>query len=317
MSSLKKVSAIICTYNRYDLLAKSIESLVSQSIPSSEYEIIVVDNTPNARLEEGKSYFERYSKVPNLTYLFENTPGLSNARNVGIKESSSEIIAFLDDDAIASERWLEEIIHSFASFEKVGVVGGKISPIWELERPAWLDDTLKGYVSVVDWGGRLRIASEDEWFAGANIAFKKSLLQECGGFSTSLGRVGSGNVLLSNEEIQVLNYIKNSGYHSVYSPDACVKHLVEKARISRDWFRRRVSWQAASDFIMNSDMSEQRIQNELDNLKKYLSSLEPLSRNIQGLYQKTDDPGLFRWQLSAIYSMVILNLSGFKGLENE
>lgn len=314
---MKKISAVICTYKRYDLLKKAIESLISQSISPSEYEILIIDNTPNAKLGEGKIFYEKYNDIPNLRYLFEDIPGLSNARNVGIQESSSEIIAFLDDDAIASKNWLEEIVLGFRSFEKVGVVGGKIAPIWEQDRPSWLVDDLKGYVSVVDWGGRLRIASDEEWFAGANIAFKKSLLEECGGFSTSLGRVGAGNVLLSNEEIQVLNYIKENGYQAVYAPEASVDHLVEKSRISRDWFRRRVSWQAASDFIMDSNITDERISNELNNLRKYLSSLEPLSRNIQGLYLKTDDPGVFKWQLSAIYSMVILNLSGFKGLEDE
>ncbi len=175
---MKKISAVICTYKRYDLLKKAIESLISQSIPSSEYEILIIDNTPNAKFGEGKSSCEQYSDIPNLRYLFEDIPGLSNARNVGIRESSSEIIAFLDDDAIASKSWLEEIVLGFQSFEKVGVVGGKISPIWEQDRPSWLVDDLKGYVSVVDWGGRLRIASDEEWFAGANIAFKKSLLEE-------------------------------------------------------------------------------------------------------------------------------------------
>ncbi len=314
---MKKISAIICTYKRYDLLKKAIDSLIHQSIPLSEFEILVIDNTPNARSGKGKVFSDRYGEVSNLKYLFEDIPGLSNARNVGTRESTAEIIAFLDDDAIASEHWLEQIILGFQSFEKVGVVGGKISPLWELERPAWLDENLKGYVSIVDWGGRLRVASEDEWFAGANIAFKRSLLEECGGFSTSLGRVGAGNVLLSNEEIQVLNYVKKSGYQSVYAPEASVDHLVEKSRISRDWFRRRVSWQATSDFIMDSSISDERISSELDNLRKYLSSLDPLSRNIQGLYLKTDDPGVFKWQLSAIYSMMILNLSGFKGLEDE
>lgn len=187
--------------------------------------------------------------------------------------------------------------------------------MWEIERPTWLSDDLKGHVSVVDWGGELRVAEESEWFAGANISFRRDLLLASGGFSTTLGRIGNGNALMSNEEIEVLNYIKETGAKAVYAPEAAVDHLVEKKRLRRDWFRRRVAWQATSDFIMNSDVIEEGITDRLKNLKLYLASLSPLQRNIQGLYTPTNDSGEFIWQLSAIYDFTILTLAGFEGLE--
>ena len=52
------------------------------------------------------------------------------------------------------------------------------------------------------------------------------------------------------------------------------------------------------------------------NIKNYLLGLSPLNRNLQGLYLKTDDPGIFNWQLSAIYGLTVLNLSGYEGLED-
>src|ERR1700740_2121779 len=73
------LSAVICTYNRYDLLPEAIESLVKQNVPPSLFEIIVVDNSPD---QAGATCFaQHYTGLSNLTYLVEPKPGLSNARN--------------------------------------------------------------------------------------------------------------------------------------------------------------------------------------------------------------------------------------------
>jgi glycosyltransferase involved in cell wall biosynthesis len=311
------ITAVICTYNRYDLLPKAIDSLLTQTLDSSSYQILIVDNTPPKQRSEGESLALSYQSAANMAYLFEDTPGLSNARNVAAKAAQSDYILYLDDDAIADQALLENIINAFEQFDNVGVVGGKILPIWEIERPCWLGDDIVGNVSVVDWGGGTRVAGSGEWFAGANISFRLSALRESGGFSTTLGRVGAGNSLMSNEEIEVLEFLKNSGYNAVYAPDAKVDHLVERKRISRDWFRRRIAWQATSDFIMDADKIEPQLPQLISSVRDYLASLPPLSRNIQGLYYKTEDPSEFRWQLSALYSFTCLTLAGFSGLENE
>ena len=312
---MPEVSVVVCTYNRYEVLRKAIDSLTKQTLSPEKFEILIIDNTPNAEDEVGGDLAKELEVIGNLKYVFENTPGLSNARNVGYKLAKSQYISYLDDDAIAEPQWLEEVLNAFNSFEDVGVVGGRIAPIWEIPRPLWLGDELAGNVSVVDWGGELRVAKEDEWFAGANISFSKKVLEDAGGFSTNLGRKGGGQVLLSNEESEVLNFVKKSKYKEVYNPLASVDHLVEKKRLRREWFRRRAAWQAASDFLMDPVKAEENIDHALNNIKDFLCSLPPRYRNIQGFYYKLDDPGMFKWQLSAIYSNTILVLSGFDGLE--
>jgi len=154
--------------------------------------------------------------------------------------SKGEYIAFLDDDAIASVQWLEKILEAVDIFgPDVDVIGGKIDPIWEIERPRWLGDNLLGNVSVVNWGGESRVAKDEEWFAGAKITFKRSTLLAYGGFSTNLGRKGSGSILLSNEESALIEQIKAHNGVIVYQPEAWVDHLVEKKRLTRTWFRKR------------------------------------------------------------------------------
>jgi glycosyltransferase involved in cell wall biosynthesis len=74
------LSAIICTYDRYDLLPEAIESLRRQDVAAGEIEIIVVDNSPDQAASG--AFGQRYAEAPRLAYITEATPGLSNARSV-------------------------------------------------------------------------------------------------------------------------------------------------------------------------------------------------------------------------------------------
>lgn len=311
---MKKISAVICTYNRYDLLEKAIASLETQTLPTDDFEILVIDNSPDhERSLEEKT---RYDRIGNLRYVIEKKPGLSNARNVATQLAESEFVAFLDDDAIADRQWLEKILEAIENFgDEVDVVGGRIDPIWEAPRPSWLGDELLGNVSVVNWGGECRIADEKEWFAGANITFRVSALEEHGGFAVDLGRKGGGATLLSNEESEVIAKIRAAGRKLVYQPEARVDHLVEARRLQRSWFRRRASWQAVSDFLMDPEAQVQYLGSDWGNLIRYINSMQPKERNIRALQAETDDPGVFRWQLSAIYTLTRLSLAGFEGLK--
>ncbi len=312
---MKRISTVICTYNRYDVLDKAIKSLEVQTLSASDFEILIIDNSPDFKIS--KEVKKTYKHIKNLKYIIEKTPGLSNARNVATELAESDFVAFLDDDAIATPQWLEKILEAIEIFgDEVDVVGGRIDPIWEKPRPQWLGDELLGNVSVVNWGGSCRIANEEEWFAGANITFRVKVLQVHGGFATNLGRKGSGSILLSNEESDLIDKIRANGRKLVYQPDAAVDHLVEEKRLKRSWFRRRASWQAVSDFLMKPDEQVKYLNNDWENLIAYINSMPPQDRNIRAFQVPTDDPSVFHWQLSAIYTMTRLSLSGFDGLED-
>src|SRR5450432_4527207 len=108
------ITLCICSYDRYDLLPKAIESAAKQSLPQEQLDILVVDNSPDQ--ERARAFGKKFSAIPNLTYEVEETPGLSNARNRGARLSRAPIIAFMDDDAIASANWAEEILRAFERF---------------------------------------------------------------------------------------------------------------------------------------------------------------------------------------------------------
>jgi GT2 family glycosyltransferase/glycosyltransferase involved in cell wall biosynthesis len=300
------LSAIICTYNRYDLLPEAIESLIEQDVPPGSLEIIVVDNSPDQAA--AARFAQRYAGLSNLTYLAEPKPGLSNARNIGTAAALGRIVAFIDDDARACKSWARELLHAYVSFDgRAGIVGGLIVPRWVDEKPAWLGKPLLGYLSLVDLGHELRELSAGEWLAGCNISFDRASLIAAGGFSTRLGRMGSGSTLLSNEEMEVSERVRTTGKLAIYAPKAVVEHVIPPERLTQSWFRRRAAWQAVSDLLSEPELAPALADIALRRLSR---------RNDEGqLFGALQSAAALKRDMDLAYSLVIVALCG--GVEPE
>jgi glycosyltransferase involved in cell wall biosynthesis len=312
--SLARITAAICTYNRYDLLPKAVASLERQSLAKADYEILVIDNSPDHA--QSSEVAMGFRDVAGLTWIVEHTPGLSNARNVATRNAKSPIIAFMDDDAVAAPDWLEKLAAVFDRFgPQAEVVGGRVDPIWEVPQPKWLADSLLGNVSVVNWGGADRFAASGEWVAGTNIAFRTAALEKVGGFSVHFGRTRGGQALLSNDETDVIERMTAGGARLIYAPGAVVEHLVPAERLTQSWFRRRVAWQAVSDYLLDPQRLFEKAPGYWRGVTEFYARLPPKDRNPRGLYAEQTDPEMFRMQMSAIYNFTVVMLTGFRGLE--
>jgi glucosyl-dolichyl phosphate glucuronosyltransferase len=242
------ISVVIATYNRYRVLPEAIASMIAQDIDPELLQIIVVDNSVDQ--SKAAEFSRRYAGVSNLLYLLEPTVGLSNARNIGIRHSKAEIVAFIDDDATAAPDWCRQIHEAFNNVsERVAAIGGAIRPRWISKRPEWLTKPLLEHLSLLDWGGVMRETWKADCIFGCNLAFRKAVLLEVGGFSIELGR--HGDLLISNDEIDLQERIRAKGYRSFYCPTAVVEHTIDPSRLEPAWFRRRMAWQAVSDFIQD------------------------------------------------------------------
>ncbi|HEX4077731.1 MAG TPA: glycosyltransferase family A protein [Rhizomicrobium sp.] len=310
-----QISAVICTYNRYDLLPASIASLEQQSISSREFEIIIVDNSPDQ--EASEAFSKSFRSHDNVRWIGESKPGLSNARNVGARAAAAPLIAFMDDDAIAEPHWLAELQAAFSRFgESAQVAGGRVDPIWGAPRPTWLPDDLLGFVSVVNWGGEARYAGTKEWVAGTNIAFRTEPLLAVGGFSIHLGRNGAGHALLSNDENDVISRLREVDGQLVYAPKAIVSHLVAPERLTQPWFRRRTVWQATSEYLQDPKHNFDLGPRYWNVVTDFYSRLPSRDRTPRGLYLEQSSPDMFRLQLSALHNFTVALLSGFNGFED-
>jgi len=237
------ISAIICTYNREQYLGSAIDSLLQQDF--SFYEVIVVDNGSSDRTRE---IVEERLAQPQLHYVYEPVNGLSVARNTGASIARADILAYLDDDAIASPLWLKTIYDAYQSNEQLAVAGGKVTLLWPdgMMPPAWLSSNLAQNLGAYDLGDTLVYVKSPGWTPrGLNYSIRRTFLEKVGGFDTNLGRVGKN--LLSNEELQMTELALQQGWQVAYLPDALVVHQVAPERLERSWFFRRSWWQGISE----------------------------------------------------------------------
>ena len=243
-----RISAVVCTLNRAAYLAKAVESLVNQTCPKEYYEIIVVDNRST---DNTKEVVEQLSQCARIKYIYEPIKGLCQARNTGWRAAGGKYVAYLDDDAIACPHWLEKMLEAFETVKPAPAsVGGRVIPIWESERPAWLKEQMLKAYAIVDWGNDARFfkPSSPEHHVGCNVAYSREMLQECGGFNVNLGRKGKN--LLSNDENLIRKHIDSHGLGIYYDPEILVEHLVPKERLTRRFMLRRHFWQGVSDVVL-------------------------------------------------------------------
>lgn len=240
------LTAIICTRNRAQLLESALQSLLRQTRPRVDYEIMVVDNGSTDQTAEVCKLLAGDS----VRYVFEPVPGLSRARNTGWRQSLSRYVAYLDDDAVADECWIDALICAYESQNPVpAAVGGPVRLKWEVPEPEWMNHALRLPLGFLDWGGQQRRLTPAEFLIGANCSYCKEFLEQTGGFNEHLGRIK--NCLLSGEETQIQRKIEQAGGYLFYVPEASVQHFVPAARTQPRWFYQRFFWGGVSDVLLS------------------------------------------------------------------
>jgi glycosyltransferase involved in cell wall biosynthesis len=239
-----QISAIICTHNRDQYLGAAIDSLLNQNF-AGEYEVIVVDNASSDRTRE---VIEARLSHPRLHYIHESVLGLSVARNTGAKRALSPILAYLEDDAVASSQWLQVLHGAYQNSEKLAIAGGKVTLLWAdgIDPPRWLSSGLAGNLGAYDLGNAIVYIDRPGLTPrGLNYSVRQSFLEQIGGFDVNLGRVGKN--LLSNEELVMTEKALALGWLVAYLPTATVAHNVAPERVRRQWFLNRGWWQGISE----------------------------------------------------------------------
>ncbi len=204
---------VICTRNRPTLLRKCLEGIAH--LERTPDEVIVVDNTSGD--EETEAVAREFAAV----YTFEPIQGLSRARNRGLAESNSEIVAYLDDDAVPDERWLKFLLEPFADPRVAVVTGGTNSPESRAggssqEPTRFLSNKDRQWFEIAAFGG-LGI--------GANMALRKAA---CIGWKVFDERLGRGAPFQGAEEHHAFVHFLSLSYRAAYVPAAIVFHSCQK-----------------------------------------------------------------------------------------
>jgi GT2 family glycosyltransferase len=230
------LSVVVATHDRPQALAACLAALTALESP---VEVVVVDSASTTPCEPIVALWE--GRIPSLRYCYESEPGLSRARNRGLKEASHDLVAYVDDDAAVAPDWARRMSLAFAD-PAVGCAGGTCRPRFEATKPRWLSERLLQFAGITRIGSTAReVRSTTDYPFGANICFRRSSLEEVGGFPENLGRVG--RKLLSGEETAVVDRLRRQGWKIWLQPDAIVDHTVPAERCSSAYYWRRLWWQ--------------------------------------------------------------------------
>lgn len=241
-----RVSIIVATYNRADLLDDCLAHLARQTFEAGD-ELIVVDN---GSTDETRSVVMAQTvafPVP-LRYFIEPRAGKSHALNTALAAAAGDLLAFTDDDVNVATSWLAEI-RRVMSDPDVGLTGGPVLPRWEQQPPRWLTfdhaahrsaeasfGRLGAPLALLSYGPEASVLGP-RTLLGANMAARREVLDRLGGFPSHLGK--KRGTLLSGEDHDVCVRAQAAGFKAVYVPSACVYHWVPADRLRIGYF---VNW---------------------------------------------------------------------------
>jgi len=227
---VREISVVICAYteDRWEQTCAAVESVRRQSLPSAET-ILVCDCNPalSARAR---------AALPDVTVLDNvRAKGLSGARNTGAAAARGEIIAFLDDDAVAHEDWLKFLADAYEDPAVAGV-GGLTLPRWQTARPAWLPEEFYWVVGC-NYRGMAPSGARVRNLIGANMSFRREVFDLVdGGFAVGIGRTSSRPLGCEETEFCIRLGQASPGSRLVMDHRATISHFVADSRCTFGYF---------------------------------------------------------------------------------
>jgi GT2 family glycosyltransferase len=244
-TSFPFVSVLVVTFNRGKVMQQCLQSLSRQTYPRDRYEIIVIDDAST----DDTAYLAETEGARVISHPANK--GIPSARNTGMQAATGDIIAYIDDDAIADPQWLEHLIQPFHRADVIGSGGQTF---------AYKTETLaEKYLAAVGYGNpaplafgqsknplwrfwvyvknmfmpvyRVREPVEVQAVFGLNCAFRTAALHEIGGFDETL---------MADEDSEISTRLRQHGAHIIFIPDAIIyhRHRESLAYLIRQTYRR-------------------------------------------------------------------------------
>ncbi|MBE0470370.1 MAG: glycosyltransferase family 2 protein [Methyloprofundus sp.] len=232
----QKITIVICTHNRSNLLLNAIHSISdANSLTDQDISILVIANAcSDDTLIKLKELKEQGVRFP-LSFAVEPTPGKSFALAHAINLIDDGFICFIDDDQRVDKNYLQAILNAIHKHPEISFFCGPIFPDWMGTEPSWVhtQDEYKIYpepVPCFDLGSKpIKITHETTLPAGGTLIVKKDVFQKIGTFSTDLGP--KGHNLVGGEDSDFVLRALNAGETILYMPDIIQYHYVDPERL--------------------------------------------------------------------------------------
>jgi glycosyltransferase involved in cell wall biosynthesis len=235
------ITVAICTWNRADLLAKTLARMESLQIPPGmSWELLVVNN---ACTDNTESIVQSFRQRLPIRHLYEPKQGHCNARNCAVDAAQGDLMVWTDDDVLVSSHWLQEYFDASIQFPECDFFGGPIRPWFEGTPPKWMPELLQSYETVFalrDFLPETTTLDRDHLPFGANFAIRRAT-QSRFRYDPNLGRKGSG--MLGSDETTVLTAVIDAGGKGRWIASAEVLHFIPHSRQTTGYLYRYFSGQ--------------------------------------------------------------------------
>lgn len=299
--SAPSISVVICAYatGRWHLLVDAVRSVERQECRAAEI-IVSVDHNPAlaARVR---------AELPGTVVVENHGPrGLSGARNSGIARAQAEVIAFLDDDAVAQPDWLGYLSRGFDNPAVAGV-GGSIEPAWAGGRPGWFPAEFDWVVGCT-YRGMPEVPAPVRNLIGANMAFRREVFDAVGGFRSGIGRVGTLPVGCEETELCIRVRQRFPQATMLYEPRARISHHVPLDRGTWRYYARRCYAEGRSKTMVARHVG---LADGLANERRYTRQTLPagVARGLADALRRGDPTGPAR--ALAIAAGLAITTAGF------
>ena len=200
---MKRVSVIVPTFREGERLTDCLQALRNQTCPSSQFEVIVIDNTPEFELR-GAGFHE-------ARLLHEPRPGPYAARNRGIAEARGEALAFTDADCLPNPTWIEEGLDALTSYPEGALIAGEIEVFaHNPDRPTAAELFEIGHAFPQE-----HYARDRQFGATANVFVTRDVIETVGSFD---------GALISGGDSEFGRRVHDAGFPIVYAERAVVRH---------------------------------------------------------------------------------------------
>lgn len=231
--TMTSIDLVICTYDNAALLERTLEAVSRLRIPPGvRCGVLVVDNNCTDGTPEVVDRWAASFPLP-LRRVREPVQGLTPARLRGVTETDGEWIAFVDDDCLLAEDWVEQAARFAAEHPACGAFGGRVVPEWETEPPPYVLAHRYAYAAKEHGDTPHR----RPWLAGAGMVVRRAALTACGWTDRQHLQDRVGGRLVSGGDVEIGMRIA-AGHEVWYVPQCTLRHVIPARRMTRPYLRR-------------------------------------------------------------------------------
>src|SRR3989338_6080637 len=207
----EKISVIICTKNRPDALGVCLDSILANTL--LPFEILVIDQS---EFPDSKEIVRKLGgRTLPVIHMENHLRGVSSSKNLGIKYSHGNIIAFTDDDCIASKNWIKNAVKEFSMNQKIHCIVGRVLHQSTMDESMVSEDGMEGQLF------HDRVNPWEIGPSGGNLFIRKTVFDKIGIFDPLFG---PGEIFKSAEDADIIYRIFKAKIVIKFSPSVVIAH---------------------------------------------------------------------------------------------